>query len=73
MGTTAATDPAPGRAAPARGRLLKLLWVALLVVSSFLLGRYLNPSGTSRSPFSGAAGFPAAPPLSFPPYGGRGR
>jgi hypothetical protein len=59
-----------------RNKYLKLLWVVLLVISSFVLGRYLNPLRTSQSPFSaGAGGFSGrpAPPLDFSAFGSRGR
>lgn len=59
-----------------RNKYLKLLWVFLLVISSFVLGRYLNPSRTSQSPFSSGAGAFSgrpAPPLDFSGFGGRGR
>ncbi|MCK4838574.1 MAG: hypothetical protein KAS94_07195 [Desulfobulbaceae bacterium] len=54
-----------------RDKFSKLFWVVLLVISSFLLGYYLKPSGSSRAMMIGGKGSPAgsrpAPPLNFRP------
>ena len=45
---------------------LKLIWVALLVISAFILGYYLNVNRPSNGPGPFGGGRPA-PPLRFAP------